>query len=46
VFDRVRLPKGAKPSRTNTKFFKENHFVPRKLRQVVDSSNVKSVAQF
>jgi len=46
VFDRVRLPKGAKPSRTNTKFFKENHFVPRKLRQVVDSSNVKSAAQF
>lgn len=38
VFDRVRLPKGAKPSRTNTKFFKENHFVPRKLRQSVDKS--------
>ena len=38
VFDRVRLPKGAKPTRTNTKFFKENHFVPRKLRQSVDKS--------
>ena len=41
VFDRVRLPKGTKPSRTNTKFFKENNFVPRKLRHGVDKSNVK-----
>jgi hypothetical protein len=38
VFERVRLPKGAKPSRTNTKFFRENPFVPRKLRQSVDKS--------
>jgi hypothetical protein len=38
VFERVRLPKGTKPSRTNTKFFRENAFVPRKLRQVVDKS--------
>jgi hypothetical protein len=38
VFERVRLPKGTKPSRTNTKFFRENHFVPRKLRQVVEKS--------
>jgi hypothetical protein len=41
VFDRIRLPKGAKPSRTNAKFFKENPFVPRKLRHGVDESNVK-----
>jgi hypothetical protein len=38
IFDRVRLPKGAKPSRTNTKFFNESLFVPRKLRQAVDKS--------
>ena len=38
VFERVRLPKGTKPSRTNTKFFKDNPFVPRKLRQSVDKS--------
>jgi len=38
VFERVRLPKGTKPTRTNNKFFKENHFVPRKLRQVVEES--------
>ena len=41
VFERVRLPKGTKPSRTNIKFFRENSFVPRKLRQSVDKSNVK-----
>ena len=41
VFERVRLPKGTKPSRTNIKFFRENSFVPRKLRHGVDKSNVK-----
>jgi hypothetical protein len=38
VFDLVRLPKGAVPSRTNTKYYKVNNFVPRKLRQVVGKS--------
>lgn len=38
VFERVRLPKGTKPSRTNIKFFRENPFVPRKFRQFVDKS--------
>jgi hypothetical protein len=38
VFDRIRLPKGTMPSRTNTKFFRENHYVPRKLRLNVDKS--------
>ena len=41
VFDRVRLPKGAMPSRTNTKFFHDNQFTPRKHRHGVDESNVK-----
>ena len=41
VFDRVRLPKGTMPSRTNNKFFHDNQFTPRKLRHGVDESNVK-----
>lgn len=39
MFDRVRLPKGAMPSRTNTRYFRESNFVPRKLRQSVEKSN-------
>lgn len=38
VFERVRLPKGTMPSKTNTKFFRENKYVPRKLRLDVDKS--------
>ena len=38
AFRLERLPKGSKPSLTNGKFFHDLDFVPRKLRQVVDSS--------
>ena len=38
AFRLERLPKGAKPSLTNGRFFHDLAFVPRKLRQVVDSS--------
>lgn len=38
VFRLERLPKGSKPSLTNGKFFNDIDFVPRKHRQVVDSS--------
>lgn len=38
VFERVRLPKGAMPTRTNTKYFRDVTFVPRKRRQVVGNS--------
>lgn len=38
VFRLERLPKGEKPSLTNGKFYHDLAFVPRKLRQVVDSS--------
>jgi hypothetical protein len=38
VFRLERLPKGEKPSLTNGKFYHDLTFVPRKLRQAVDSS--------
>jgi hypothetical protein len=38
AFRLERLPKGAMPSLANGKFFHDLEFVPRKLRQVVDSS--------
>lgn len=38
VFERIRLPKGAMPTRTNTKYFRDSNFIPRKRRQVVGNS--------
>jgi len=38
AFRLERLPKGEKPSLTNGRYFHDLEFVPRKLRQVVDSS--------
>jgi len=39
VFTLERLPKGTVPSKTNTHYYHDVNFVPRKRRQLVDKSN-------